>query len=141
MQKRCPSCRITQPSTEFSPDRSKADGLNSKCKTCDRARAKAYYARNRVATIARQSATNAVLRLAAIRIYGGSCVECGGADALQFDHIHGDGGAHRRRESHKSMIVRIVAAGTPLTDIKLQLLCLPCHQKKTSRDAMRSRAA
>lgn len=45
--KSCPRCGEEKPMSEFSPDASKSDGRASRCRPCDRERARAYYARHR----------------------------------------------------------------------------------------------
>lgn len=65
-------------------------------------------------------------RLAAKELLGGSCVECGSIEGLQFDHID------RRTKSFS------IAAnwGRKWTETvaelqKCQLLCQPCHDRKS----------
>ena len=39
----CPSCRSFQPVERFTPDASKSDGLQSRCRECDNAKCREYY--------------------------------------------------------------------------------------------------
>lgn len=71
------------------------------------------------------------LRAEAERIYGGVCVVCGSSVRLEFDHVKGDGGAHRVWERVQQMYRRIVRYGKPLDDVELQLLCHAHHVEKT----------
>lgn len=43
--KRCSACGLARPFEEFSRDASRPDGLMIRCRECDRARNRAYYAR------------------------------------------------------------------------------------------------
>jgi hypothetical protein len=60
--RRCPRCERVLPLSEFAVDRSKANGQKSRCKRCDNAKSKAYYAANRERVLARLSTRNAELR-------------------------------------------------------------------------------
>jgi predicted RNA-binding Zn ribbon-like protein len=63
--KRCPTCERLLDVGEFALDRSKASGRKSWCKSCDAAKARRYYQRNRAAVILRASAYNSPRRKAA----------------------------------------------------------------------------
>lgn len=52
-QKCCPTCSVLKPTTDFSKDRQRADGLAYRCKLCNRARHRDYYDRHREQVIAR----------------------------------------------------------------------------------------
>lgn len=47
----CPACGKDRPRSEFVRDRSKASGYASRCKECDRAKGRVYYAQNREAKL------------------------------------------------------------------------------------------
>jgi hypothetical protein len=79
-------------------------------------------------------ADQAERRAAAIRIYGGRCVRCGATDGLEFDHVNGDGRAHRQREGNNAMYRRIARTDAPLADVELQLLCRTHHYEKTGAE-------
>jgi len=74
-------------------------------------------------------------RVAAVAVYGGQCAACGRGEGLQFDHVHGDGEAHRRVETQVAMLRRISRTGRRLPDWQLQLLCRPCHKVKSAAEA------
>lgn len=156
--KRCPSCKITKPLSEWGKDRHRKDGLNSKCKACDADHAAAYYAKNRDRILARQHAQKATApaqeltaareaarralraryRAAAEAVYGGCCERCGAGGPFQFDHVDNDGAAHRLKEAPRDMVQRIAATGERLDDFELQLLCNDCHKVKTKQTWARS---
>jgi hypothetical protein len=54
--RRCPKCGLMREEEGFGVDRSKTSGRKSHCKTCDRERAKAYYAEHRDELYARREA-------------------------------------------------------------------------------------
>lgn len=139
--KRCPQCKTVKPVEEFSPDAHKAGGRSSKCRPCDRDRARAYYAANKARKAAKYqeereeiAALRAAVRKTAERIYGGACAVCGSTDRLEFDHVNNDGKAHREVEHPSQMFRRIAAAGARLTDRDLQLLCFDHHREKSAAD-------
>lgn len=39
----CPRCQRLRPVEAFTPDASKSDGLQSRCRPCDNAKARAWY--------------------------------------------------------------------------------------------------
>lgn len=45
--KQCSKCKVTKPKSEFSKDKSKADGLQYQCKECRKQYDKQWYAANR----------------------------------------------------------------------------------------------
>jgi hypothetical protein len=156
--KRCPRCGVTKAGNEFSPDRSHASGLASRCKACVRdiskkrydrdggRKAAEYYARNRgrkkEQAAARYARTRDVLpsrwtreRASAIEVYGGRCERCGDTELLQFDHVDNNGGEHGKVESHQAMVRRIAESGRRLDDWRLQLLCRWHHRRRTAEVA------
>jgi hypothetical protein len=141
-------CGEVKDCAEFTPDRSKAGGYASKCRPCDRLRSKRYYDRNldtaraaRHARVRKASGKQSVRRTAdravAVAVYGGACVDCGTDSALQFDHIDGNGGAHREVESPTAMLRRIAETGERLDYVRLELRCSPCHSRKSGETRTR----
>ena len=57
-QKYCPECNETKPINEFNGDKQRPDGLQWRCKQCNRARGRTYYAANRQHVIERTSEYN-----------------------------------------------------------------------------------
>lgn len=134
---------------EFEPDSTKPLGIQSRCRACknyarraryqaqlvrERQKAHDYYTDNqgRIRKRARG------IRAAAIAVYGGQCELCGGMDNLEFDHVNGDGGEHRKIEAHWTMLRRI-ATGGPIADYQLRLLCSRCHHQLGTPSPMRLR--
>jgi 5-methylcytosine-specific restriction endonuclease McrA len=68
----------------------------------------------------------------AIELLGGKCVSCGSVERLQFDHINND------RQSDKMTITFMIITTSwsrVLEELKkCQLLCFPCHIKKSKQE-------
>ena len=60
--RRCPGCLETKPIEEFAVDRYKRSGRKSRCKRCDREKARAYYSANRERVLGRIKAYQAQRR-------------------------------------------------------------------------------
>ena len=137
--KECRKCGTRKASKHFYIDRSKADGLDSWCRYCrnaaararyaarkdqERARSRAYYQANKAQVLARYKRT----RTQAVAVYGGKCARCRMTRGLEFHHVALDGGLHRRRfEDHLALMRRIVRYGRPLARPELLLLCRRHH--------------
>jgi uncharacterized C2H2 Zn-finger protein len=65
---RCPRCERVLPVSDFARDRSKASGHKSRCKACDREKARRYYAANRERVLAKRAARTAELREASFQV-------------------------------------------------------------------------
>jgi phage FluMu protein Com len=91
--KRCNKCNQDLPRSEFSKH---GNGLQSKCKACNRLYQKAHYRANKADYIAKAAiwmdarlTENAIKVLAYFESH--PCVDCGETDplVLQFDHVRG----------------------------------------------------
>lgn len=151
-EKLCGGCRLSRPRNIefFGTETKQPDGLRSRCRDCVSAAKKARYRRVRVAERARQlryqrdnrarlyaynaawqRRRNAALRREALAAYGGACACCGETEPifLDFDHIHNDGAADRRRAGNQVQVVlELKANGWPRD--RIQLLCCNCNQGK-----------
>jgi hypothetical protein len=67
------------------------------------------------------------LRDAVIAYLGGQCVQCGfaNAQALQVDHVNGNGNAHRRMVTNYRTTYRQILRGE--CEVAVQLLCANCN--------------
>lgn len=74
----------------------------------------------------------AKLRLKAIELLGGKCVECGFSDwrAMQIDHINGGGHKERKAAKSPSDYYKNIVASVEQGLNEYQLLCANCNQIK-----------
>jgi hypothetical protein len=119
--KKCVICKLEKPTSNFCKNKSKPDGLNGRCKECDKKR---DLVRRRGYSIHKQC----------IAKLGNKCANCGFDDirALQIDHINGGG----KKEIMKYQkyynwrkYYRMVLADTTG---KYQCLCANCNWIKKS---------
>lgn len=140
--------RAVKPLDQFHPKPGTKTGLDSHCKDCKNEARKARYSLRLEREHARANgyyqdkgkARYREIRQHAIEIYGGQCEGCGDTHDLEFDHVNGDGGEHRKVEGADAMIRRIARTGQRITDYELRLLCADCHDLVTnglSRDRLR----
>jgi len=108
--------------------------VESKCLECNRAKAKAWYARNRFTANEASKARRKKLRQEVLVAYGGKCACCG-EDQMEFlsiDHVNGGGNAHRRNFSGTTdtgAVLRwLKQQGFPKDGF--QLLCHNCNGAK-----------
>ena len=69
------------------------------------------------------------IKIECIEYLGGKCVVCGATERLEFDHI--------KREGKKYSIARKLSYKFDYLKEELdkcQLLCVPCHLKKTAKE-------
>jgi|ERR1700761_1286489 len=112
----CGSCRRDLPLSEFTPKGSTQEGLNTRCRGCDRERGREG---------------RELRRARAIRVYGGFCVICGSRRDLEFDHVDWNGAEHRKKESSTALIRRIARTGKQIDEYRLRLLCRECHDARS----------
>lgn len=66
------------------------------------------------------------MRKEAVAAFGGKCVKCGSTEKLEFDHID-----RTKKEHNLNRVWSLSKERRELELAKCQLLCQPCHQKKT----------
>jgi hypothetical protein len=150
----CSKCRITKPTSEFSANRSRPDGLDVHCRTCIRERIRLKRQRHLAAGACadcgqprggagsrrhcvrcadrwsgRSTITSRELRQKTLVAYSGavtSCACCGerGARFLTLDHIEGGGRAHRQLKGSQGVYRELARAGFPPG---YQVLCFNCN--------------
>lgn len=133
--KRCSRCKQSKPREEFNRLRSARDGLQPICRSCNKAKAREYYAKNREAHVRVIMARKVVQRSLAIDAVGRylldhPCVDCGEADVrvLDFDHREGC--------SKAAEVMRLAQNGYSVTSVmreiaKCDVRCRNCHAKVT----------
>ena len=121
-----------------SEDRRKADG-----RAAEKDRKKYQRSAERRREYARQASRQ--LRDQLLDHYGRECAACGSSERVEFDHVHGNGAAHRREHGRGDAFYRwIVASGFPAEcepggAFELQPLCHDCHLRKTARQRAEGR--
>lgn len=136
MMKRCTSCGVDKPVTEFSFRRSAVDGRASWCRDCFKVNWRKRYYGNHDAYKKRHSASQKRLRRdKARRVYEylkqHPCVDCGEADpvVLEFDHK----GDAIKLESVTQMIVSNASWENIFEEIrKCDVRCANCHRRRTA---------
>jgi 5-methylcytosine-specific restriction endonuclease McrA len=133
--KRCAICKALLPKTEFNVNRGRRDGLQSHCRECNRARSKAYYARNpekHRAVVAerkqRVRSEHQARMLDYLREH--ACADCGEDDllVLEFDHL-------RDKQANISYLVHHGKSWPVVLDeiAKCEVVCANCHRRRTHR--------
>lgn len=150
----CTSCGERKPYSEYYPSKAHANGRESRCKDCCRARAKAYAEDHPQPTEvltersrnwrAKNTEKNREymrewkrkeyqrLRRAAIDRYGPNCACCGETEYafMCIDHVNGGGGEHRRSMGNRVDIYTwLKRAGYP--EEGYQVLCHNCNFAKS----------
>jgi len=134
--KMCTKCGEEKPSTEFTKDKYKSDGLSSQCRECKKAKCKKYYRKNREKQI-KQCYANKRRRIEEhyIKLYKclleHPCVDCGESDpvVLEFDHLR-----DKTTEISK-LINKGVGWERIMEEIsKCEVRCANCHKIKTIRE-------
>lgn len=141
----CASCRQTKDASEFHIVVRNRDGLNSSCKPCRNAKARAsetkrratwstakrreIYERQRDKASIHNARSRALLRAEVIERYGGRCACCGESAFyfLTIDHINNDGAAHRRQIGRASLYKWLRDNDYPKG---FQVLCYNCNCAK-----------
>lgn len=116
MSIRCVHCGVEREQGEFYKDKNKPSGYRHRCKVCDTESYAKWYSANKARLGELRAIRNGgrkrrpngrgfspreynrLLRLEALKVYGGSCACCGETEPafLALDHIGGGGNKHRR---------------------------------------------
>jgi len=129
--KRCGTCGVSKPISDFNRKRSRADGHQEVCRSCNRESSRRYYQRNRehhIAVIrARTKAQQAkCLSFVADYLSEHPCVDCSESDlrVLDFDHRPGS--------TKRDEVMRLVRNGHSIDVITSEIdmcdvRCRNCH--------------
>ena len=119
---RCYVCKTDKEPPEFYKDRTRPNGISSKCKAC----LKDLTSRSPEKEAERSRRRRNKLRAKAIEMLGGKCARCGwSGPQVGFDihHRHGGGEAERAQLQYVAYYRRIVGAPG-----EYELLCALCHR-------------
>jgi hypothetical protein len=133
--KECCICKQKLDPVNFNKNKTKSDGLQSQCRSCNREKSRRYYASNREKHF---KATNArkqkIVKNNRQYVYDYivkiGCVDCGEnyPACCDFDHVTGDKTGNISR-----MIHRGCSLNTIIKEIsKCVVRCANCHRKKTA---------
>lgn len=129
--KRCGTCGMSKPVTDFNRKSSRTDGLQEVCRDCNRESSRRYYARRRehhIAVVrARTDAQRAIsLSFIAQYLLAHPCTDCGVGDlrVLYFDH--------RPDAPKRDAVMQLVRNGFSLRTIAKEIRncdvrCRNCH--------------
>jgi hypothetical protein len=134
-KKKCSSCAVEKDLVEFHPNKTKADGLQTTCKTCRSSYNRDYYKKHKEGFVARAKVTNVKLRQRNALLYkeikDKPCMDCGQVFhpwCMEFDHARGEksfgiAGAIGWKSWEKI-----------LAEIKkCDLVCANCHRMRTHK--------
>ncbi len=133
--KTCISCNSTKPESEFNKNRSRKDGLQSRCRICDRERALKLYRQDSFGKDKAYKRTRANIkkkREAVLNYLRNHPCKCGESDpvVLEFDHID--------PANKDANVAELLASNVSLETIfreieKCDVLCSNCHKKRTAK--------
>lgn len=127
--KKCWICKRTKDRTEFYRDSARYDGIETRCKECEktyRKEDKVKYDKKRYRT-ARENIIN---------LLGRKCKRCGFDDyrALQIDHVKGGGNAERKDTKSTRTYYPHVLNKVRNGSSEYQILCANCNWIKKSEN-------
>jgi hypothetical protein len=130
--KTCSTCGEPKPKTEFNRNRSKKDGLQSKCRDCSRDLAKAHFENNREHYRNRNREYRRKLLEEVQKLKDRPCQDCGGSFppyVMDFDHLDGETkvgsvGSLRKLGSLRQILQEVS---------KCEVVCANCHRVRTHR--------
>jgi hypothetical protein len=134
--KQCTICKRTLELFEFNKNKSKRDGLQSHCRSCNKERSKKYYASNKskhykAASIRKQKVIQENRQFVYAYVLKHGCIDCGENTpaCCDFDHVNGD-----KIGNVSKMIHQGVSLNTIIKEIsKCVIRCSNCHRKRTAK--------
>jgi hypothetical protein len=129
--KRCCTCGLERPLTDFNVRRAADDGLQSRCRACS----KEWYERNRLTHMAnvRRNSKAIIARnriLLAAYLADNPCVDCGESDIRCLDFDHRD--AAEKVDDVARLMCNALSWRRILAEIeKCDVRCANCHRRVT----------
>lgn len=135
--KACSICKQEKLVSEFNKNKTKADGLQTHCKVCNKEKSKSYYKANqkkhrKVILKRKKKVVAETAQYVWNYLKQHPCVDCSESDpiVLDFDHIKG--------EKVKS-VCALSRSGCCLEKVKAEIekcevRCANCHRRKTAKD-------
>lgn len=135
--KTCAICKQPKPESEFNKHAKRKDGLQTKCRSCGKQKAKDYYQSNRADLMRvigerKKETIKENYRRIFEYLQAHPCVDCGEADpvVLDFDHVRGEKDRHVSRMASMGMSWTTLVAEIQ----KCEVRCANCHRRKTARE-------
>jgi len=137
MKKVCSVCLLEKEEIDFWKRAGKTDGLQDKCKNCQRLYLREYYSLNKESikkrTGKRREENRDMLRKIVVEyLLQHPCIDCGEKDivVLDFDHI-----SDNKIDSVSRMMLENVPTQRLLDEMaKCVIRCANCHRRKTAKD-------
>lgn len=133
--KTCAKCGESRPNEDFARNKRAADGLQSRCRVCNNAWAKAHYdafsQEKREHYTDRVSRRNKEVRAWINSFKDQPCMDCGGtfpAVAMDFDHRPGEVKVKEVNKMYKNSKAAILAEIA-----KCDVVCANCHRIRTQQ--------
>lgn len=134
--KTCYVCKLSKELTEFGCNKTRSDGLQSRCKLCDRERGKNYYHANenqqKAAKERKKRRLEAYQQQVCHYLLQHPCVDCGERDivVLEFDHLD--------PATKLNAIGTMIIGGQNWKFIetemaKCEVRCANCHRRRTAK--------
>jgi len=128
--KTCSTCKVLKPKSEFTANRSKADGLQYACSACQRVYVNEHYRNNKAYYKAKAKKRAAEIMAAINALKDCPCTDCGVRYppwVMDFDHRENEGKvdavSRLRLKSCMSNILAEIA--------KCDVVCSNCHRQRT----------
>lgn len=128
--KRCPSCSVAKPYSEYNKALSRKDGVQSICRECGRRKSKEGYVRNRPAFRERAKAQRKREMEYVASLKSKPCMDCGGTfhfAAMDFDHRD----SNEKIGTVSYMAGQINRKALDEEIAKCDLVCSNCHRVRT----------
>ena len=133
--KRCYECGDDKPLSEFNRNATRPDGLQTRCRSCQKLSSQRYYQTNRERMCRQISAARSRRRddlrdFVWAYLLEHPCVDCGEPDpwALDFDHVTG-----KKVMTVSTLVMRAYSLTALKAEIaKCVVRCSPCHRKRTA---------
>lgn len=130
--KRCTICKLDKEVSKFGKNRTKVDGLQNYCVSCQKEKDRKYYQKNKPRVRAkRQTVVEGIRQYIYEYLLEHPCVDCGEVDpvVLEFDHVRG------KKKDVVSRLLYNRSFKTVINEIKkCDVRCSNCHKRKTAKE-------
>lgn len=133
--KKCTTCKLEKPFSDFNKNKSKKDGYNTLCRVCSNKRSKQYYKENaehhKKIITERNKKIKSVIKNNLLNLLKNSkCTDCGNDDirVLEFDHL-----PQFKKEKNISDFLKSGCSWNVIQKEinKCEIVCANCHRIRT----------